>query len=388
MSGTVTPLNPTVPGFPQTNALALNILALQGAQSGVLTDYNQGSIVRTLSQSLGSVVELQGLAESTYAFQSMVYGAMAAVGITPLGATSATGTVTFFSPGPSNQAVLIPSGTLLQTTGGIQFQTTAAVVLASGASSISTSVVAVSGGTASNVPVSGISQILSPLGYPLTVANGIPTGGGAPAESLAGTLSRFAAAIATPGLASPVAVADGPIGLAVGSEVVAWASVYEPWVAAGTGVGSGTAGFTLYIDDGSGSASTALVSAVASAISGNQTLGQYGFRPAGVPYVVSGGTPTYIAVVASGSILPQYASLSGSINTTISGAILTYLQTLPFNTSAVQGNLAATVGNAGGGQIQTLGVILGLTGSSSGLSSVSPGYSGRVICNSLQVNFS
>jgi len=351
-----------------------------GAQSGVLTDYNTGSIIRTLAESLGSPIELQGLAEQTQAYQAMIYGAIAAFGITPLGASFATGTVQFMAPGPATQAVGIPAGTLVQTTGGVQFQTLSGAALASGATFVNTGVIAVSGGTTGNVPASGITQVLTGLSYPLTVINSLPTAGGSNAESLAATLTRFAAAVAAPGVASPVAVANGAIGVSTGTESVRFSNVFEPWIASS---GVSGMGFQLYIDDGTGTASSALIAAVQAAISGTP-----GFRPAGVPYSINAAAPVYASVSVSGSMLPQFDSASGTIASAVSGALQSYVGGFVFDQTLFQGNLSAVVGNAGAGQLGSFSVTLSMASGASGISSLTGSYSGRVVLSSLQVNIS
>lgn len=349
-------------------------------QSSILTDYNPGSIIRTIAEGLGSVVELQGVSEQTLAFQAMIYGTMAAFGVVPLGATSATGLVIFTAPGPATQAVSIPVGTLLSTNGGVQFSVVSGVALASGASMVQTTVQAVSGGTGGNVAASGITQILSGLGYPFTVLNPLPTAGGANAETLAGTLARFAAAVAAPGLCSLVAVANGAIGITVGTERVLFSNCYEGWIAAGSGIGSGQAGFTLYIDDGTGSASSGLIAAVDAAISGNP-----GFRPVGVPFRVASTAPVFASVSVSGAMIPAYDNASGTTAIAISNAIINYAGSLPISGTLYAGNLAAVVGTAGEGQLASFTV--SLSGSAgSGLSSVSAPFSGRVILSTLNIN--
>lgn len=389
MSGsTSNPLSPTVAAYPTTTDAALAVLALMGAQSGVLSDYNPGSIVRTQAESLGSVLELQGIAEQTTTFQTMVYGALTALGITPLAAQAATGLINLSTPGPTSQAILIPGGTLLQTAGGIQFQTLSGAIIASGQSSIQTAIQAVSGGTSSNVASGTITQLLTSIAYPVSVSNPIATAGGANAESLATTLARFAAATAAPGLASPYAVANAAIGLSYGTETVKAAEVYEPFAAAGAGNPvSGQAGFTLYIDDGTGTASAGLLSVVASAISSGSAAQGAGFRPAGVPYQVAAVTPTYAVIAVTGSLLPGYGSATGVVVQNISGALATYGASLTIGQVLYQGSLAGVVGDAGQGQLSAFSVTLS-GGPGGGLTSLSPPYSGRVIVSSIAVAFS
>lgn len=382
-----TPLSPTVPAYPTTVDVALGVLALLGAQSGVLSDYNIGSIIRTLSESLGSVIELQGIAEQTLVFQTMVYGALTALSITPLLSTPATGVETFTAPGPVSQTILIPAGSLLQTPGGVQFQTTAGVVMASGTSSVQATIEAVSGGTGGNVGSGTITQLLASIPYPLTVTNLTATAGGANAESLAGTLSRFAGAVAAPGLSSPYAIANAAIGINFGSEVVAQALVYEPWAAAGTGIGSGQAGYTLYIDDGTGGASTGLITAVASAMSSGNASFPLGFRDAGVPFTVAAVAPTLASIIVTGTLLPGYGSATGAVVGNISGSLATYGASLTIGQTLYQGNLGGVVGDAGQGQLQSFTVQLSAA-AGSGLTSLTPPYSGRVIISQISVSFS
>lgn len=387
MSGALNPLSPTVAAYPSTSDTAMAMLALLGAQSGVLTDYNPGSIIRTFSEAVGSVVELQGISEQTLAFQTMVYGALSALNIVPRSATFATGVVTFNAPGPVAQTFTILAGTLLQTPGGVQFQTLTDTLFASGSSSVLANIQSILPGSSANVASGTVTQILSSLVYPLTVINNAPVAGGANAESLATTLSRFAAAVGAPGLTSPYAIANAAYGLSYGTESVVAASVYEPWIAAGSGSGSGQASFVLYIDNGTGGASQSLISAVASAISSGTPSLPSGFRPAGVPFTVASVSPVYAAVSVTGVLAPGFGSATGVIASNTSGAVASYIEGLLIGQTLYQGNLAGVVGDAGQGQLVSFTV--SLSGSpGSGIASLAAPYSGRVILSQIQVNFS
>ncbi len=371
----------SAPSYPNTTDITLAFLALMGAQSGVLTDYNPGSIVRTQAESLGSVIELQGIQEQTLAYQTMVYGAMTAMGITPRGASYATGVVTLSAPGPVPYSIAIASGSIVQTQGGIQFYTITNTSIASGNQSTSVGVQAVSGGVGGNVPAGAITALVTSVGYPITATNGLPTAGGAPAEALSQTLARFAAAVAAPGLCSPVAVANGAIGIITGAESVQFANTYEPWIAAGSGAASGTPGFTLYIDDGTGTASSALITAVENAISGTP-----GFRPVGVPYSVLAGTPVYATISVTGTMLSAYDSASGTTSNAVSGAIVAYASSLPFASTLYLGNISAIIGNAGEGQLANFSAVLSYASGATGVSSITGSYSGRVVLSSVSVS--
>lgn len=127
---------------------------------------------------------------------------------------------------------------------------------------------------------------------------------------------------------------------------------------------------------------------MASAISGSQATNAPGFRPAGMPESVLSTAPTFTNITASGSLLPQYAGLSGSIINSISGAIQSYVAGLAIGVPAFQGSLAAVVGNAGEGQLSSFSLILSYATGATGVSSITPPYSGRVVINDLSVVFS
>ncbi len=385
-------LTPTVAAVPTTQDFASQILATLTSLSGTLTDYNKGSQIRTLAESIGSVIEQQGIWSNSLAFQVLMYGAMGVFGITPYPAFPALGVVTFSTAQgsgafPINQSVSIPAGTILQTSGGVQFSTVSGVTLVSGASTVDSSIAAVVGGTLGNVPIGSISQLVTGLLYPLFVTNSVATSGGANIEQLSQTVARFSAAVSAIGLSSPVAIANAAIGVISSgtSEVVRYSTVYEPFLYAGSGAGSGTAGYSLIIDNGTGTASASLISAVTSVIDGNPSSGQVGYRDAGVPYSVLAvsGTPVVVGVSGVVSSSTTTTVVSGLITQAVSG----YFQ-LPFGTSAQQAEIAQAVGNSVLGLMTTLSVSLYASGSPTAVSGITISASGRIIIGSLNLSLS
>ena len=94
MSDSVTVATP-----PTTAEVAIQVVSYIAGQSGVVTDANIGSQVRTLAEAMGQVAETEGISAFALAVQAMMYGAFAALGIFPLPATQAVG-VLQFSTGP------------------------------------------------------------------------------------------------------------------------------------------------------------------------------------------------------------------------------------------------------------------------------------------------
>lgn len=391
-------LTPTVASVPSATETATTMLSLIAALTGQPVDINIGSQVRTLAESIGSVTEEQGISDQARAVQALAYGAMSLFGISQSQATAATGVVYFATSLPVSgapvapQAVAIPSGTLVQTAGGVQFSTTAAATLASGTASVLVGVVATTAGSLGNVAASAITGTpLTSIGYPLYATNPSATAGGANAGTQSAAMAQFTSKAASLGLCSPVAIANAAIGVVSSGtgETVQFASCYEPWIAAGSGAGSGTAGFTLYVDNGTGTASPSLVAAVQSWISGSVALNQSGYRAAGVPYTVSGTTPVYCSAAVSGTLFPGLLA-SGSVVSAITLGVQNYFDAISIadnpGSIAQQSQIAARVADAGLGAFSSLTVNLYYSGSGTAVPEVSGAVGTRVVLASLAVD--
>lgn len=384
----------TVAAPPATADVLESVLAMMAALSGAPTDYNPGSQIRTMMESVGASIEQQGIGDLTLVTQGIAVGALSLFSISTAPAMQAVGVVTFSTslaqnPPPATQAVQIPAGTIVQTAGGVQFQTTELVILPQGAISVTAPVQAVKGGSLGNVAIGAISQILTGLAYPLVVSNAAPTAGGSDAQSPSQSFSTLASKVASLVGGSPVSIANGAIGVAAAgsAERVVYATVYEPWIAAGNGPGSTTAGWSLYIDNGSGSASQALIAAVKSYVDGDAAQQLVGNRPSGVPYQILAVQPVFanVSVTASVNPLLTTAPVSGAIDT----AIDAYFSGLQFGIPAEQPQISAQVSNAAAGALTSLSVQLFYAASpSAAVNEVSGLAFNRVVLSSLTIDLS
>lgn len=382
----------TVASPPTTAEVAVDEMTWIAAQSGVLTDFNPGSQVRTDAEAAGSVVEMQSVIGQAEAFQAMVYAAWAAFNVIPLPAFSSIGSVMFVTgtgqnPPQAPLPILIPANTVVQTVGGVQFATVENVTLPQGGTFVMAIVSAVVAGSTGNVPAGAITQIASALSYPLQVLNTAAISGGADEETPAQTMARFTAVIGSIGLATPVAIANACIGVAVSgtSETVRYATVFEPWVeAAEAGETNLVAGFEVYVDNGSGSASSALLDAVKAKLDGDFAAGQDGYRPAGVPYSVNAVIPLPCNAVVSGTAV--IAGLEASLNAGGLTAASDYFSSLQFGQPAESTQLTADVANSVAGNITTLSVVL-LDVSGTVVTQITPNGKQRVIPQQIVVDF-
>ncbi len=383
----------TVAAPPDTNSIATQILAAMAAQSGVLTDYNKGSQIRTLAEAQGMIGEMQGVIAQAEAFQAIVYSAFSAYNIFPNPASVAVGQVTFATSFAANataasQSVLIPIGTLVQTTNGVQFVTTQNAILNAGAISINVPVQAVQTGTTGNVSANSINQIISGLPYPLSVSNLYPTSGGAVTESPQSVLSRFTATVAAVNGATPVAIANACIGINVSAtgEAVQYSTVYEPWLAQmASGATTLTPGYAVYVDNGSGSATQALIDAVTTVLNGTYP-NLPGNRPAGVPYSVNAVVPLGAIVIVSGTPTSTNPSAAASLTSSVQLAVSSLFANPIFGQSLSYSQVNATVANAVAGGVSGLTVTLENTSGAS-VTTLSPTAIERIVLQSISINF-
>ncbi len=383
------PYNITVVSPPNTYQVAFDMMAAMAAQSGVVTDYNVGSQVSSLYEALGSPIEMQGTIGQALAFQALVYSAMSIFKIYPIGAIAANGSVTFStgtgsSPPPAPYNITIPQGTIVQTNSGTQYQTTSTVILLAGQTSISATVTAINPGVTGNTGANTITNIPSSLPYFLFVTNPSALTNGENAEQPSQTLGRFIAKINSLGLATPVSIANAVIGVSVSgtTETVMYSTVYEPWIA--TGSVTGQAGYYVYVDNGSGNASTALLDAVQTYLNGSFALNEPGFRPAGVPYEAAAVVPTDVNVTVTG-VANNSTGIIG-LEATVTTAINNFFATLQFGQTLLDGSIIAVVSNVVGGQVSTLNVVL-TNSSGTVITQAVPSDVGRVILSTLSVTF-
>lgn len=353
----------TIATTPDTASTAAAMLAFMAGQSGVLTDYNEGSQIRTQAEAFGQIAEIQGIAAEALAFQVIIYGSWAAFGIEPLGASSSVGTVTFTTaaPGavtfpPTSQAVYIPLGTYVGTTGGAIYQTSVATTIPLNATGISVPVIAVTSGSVGNTPAGTITTILSGLPYPLFVSNPSALTSGTDAETPDQTMTRFTAKALSLATGTPVSIPNACIGIAgAPGETVRYAVCDEPWLRAATPAQQ-EAGFTVYVDNGSGVASAALLAAVTTFLNGAIALQQNGNRPAGVPFSVQAVTPVPWSLQVTATLLDP--TTEAACAALVQTAATAYAASLYFGDDIVFGAINASIANTLAGYTSSLTVQL------------------------------
>lgn len=290
--------------FEQITASMINWMA---STQALASDFNVGSVTRTLLEA--TAMELEELYYRLFAgiHASIPEEAFLAFNFPPLSSSPATATVVFgrTAVDPSND-YLIPAGTLVSTADGIVFQTIANVTLLRNTTSIPASVVAAVSGVSGNVAAGSIATLKSAVVGVQTVSNAAAAMGGVDQESLDSQQIRFAQYVSSLARSPANGIVTGALtaqlhDVASGriTERVIQANLIEPYVSDNTkpiGV------CAVYIDNGSGTASVALVAQAQKIIDGylDPVLGQViGYRAAGVTITVSAVTALSQAVTAT-----------------------------------------------------------------------------------------
>ncbi len=174
------------------NTLIQDMILTARAHTERITDYNVGSVARTLLEAPG--LEIDAL------YQAMYYGLIDAIpaslyegfGFTALPAQAASGYATFTLSAPATTAVTIPQGTVLRIPGGtLTYQTQADAVIAAGASTATVRVAASAVGTAGNRDVHGLQDYSVELSAGIAIDNPQPISGGREAETDEERRTRF-----------------------------------------------------------------------------------------------------------------------------------------------------------------------------------------------------
>lgn len=314
--------------FDQLVASMLNWIA---SVQNKVTDFNVGSVVRTLVESIGMEFEEFYYRMVDAMEREIPNSAYEAFGFPLLAATKATGMVTFGRSSPADQDYLIPSGTLVSTTDGIFYQTIAAVTLTTGLTTVQVGVIASQAGANGNVTANAIVVMNGALLGIETVTNALTLTGGTDQETEDARANRFRTFIdALPrttigglvggALTATVVDAGGTI-----TERVRDAKTVEPYL-----TGDGPRGVvTLYIDNGSGAASSALIAATQTVIDGTPHGVEpvvAGYRAAGITVNVVGVTAVPIAITTTITLSP--GQTSSVVQAAVKNAISAYINGL------------------------------------------------------------
>jgi len=296
-----------------------------------VTDFNEGSIVRTFCEAVGLEVEQLYIRARVGFGIELKEIPFYAFNFSRESAQQASGNVKFTRSGTSGTTD-IPINTLVSTTDGTQFETTAAGQITPGNSeSADIPILAVEGGTDGNVPAATITVLVTPITDVISVTNDASTTGGQNEESEEEYLQRFREFIEGLG--------DSNIsGLVSGAKSVSGvrsASVIEHFPP------SSSYNATVYIDDGAGNASQALIDAVELVLIGDGTSVNPGKKAGGINIQVL--APTKVTINVTVEITGDGTVSEESMEYLTTQAIENYVNNLTIGDDVIYNELVKSI---------------------------------------------
>jgi uncharacterized phage protein gp47/JayE len=325
--------------------LAGEINVAKQVSNGALTDFNPGSVVRTLLEANASEIAelyvqmLQGIMDAIPVATFMAFG------FAPLPAAAATGAVVFSRTATSNSGT-IPAGTVVSATSGVTFETAAAVNLAIGQATANAMVRCTQVGLIGNVPANTITALTGQIGTTgiNAVTNPDEFTNGLDAESTESRRSRFQEYIATLARGTKAAVEYGAKTSAlvdsggVVVERVMTVRCIEFDDNSLVEIGS----IRVVIDNGAGGASAELVEHTQQVIDGYLDAdSRYvaGWKAAGIVATVEAVSQKLVNVTEVVTVLSGYTA--ATVRAAVLSAQRAYVATLSIGASLIRSELIA-----------------------------------------------
>lgn len=301
------------------------------ANQNKITDFNEGSGIRTILEvisQMGEQIYIRGHIGFTEGLKAVPFYAF---NFEKDPASYAAGEVIFSRSGTSG-TINISIGTLVATSDGLQFETTEAGEITGGNSDSSAiDIIATKTGKLYNVPASTIVVIITPISGVETVNNTSATSGGLDEENDAEFLDRFKDYIEGLSKSNESGLRSG----AKGVTGVRSASVIEHFPPSS---GYNT---TIYIDDGAGNASQALIDEVEDVLIGDGTESNPGYKAGGTNLRVLAPTKVTITVTA---IVDDDGSVSReALEYLIKDAINNYINNLGIGDDCIRNRIIEAI---------------------------------------------
>lgn len=324
--------------------LTNNFAAVVQGACRSLIDFSTGSILLSVAEASSAVglwmqwliLQVLALTRAATSNGTDLDSWVADFTLVRLPATVAQGTVTFSRFTPTSQALILP-GAQVKTADGTQTfnviadtaktawnATLGGYVIAAGISSSDATVQAVNSGIQGNVQAGAITLLSSAISFVDTVSNALNFANGIDAESDAALRVRFGLFIQ--GLARGTIAA---IGYAISSVQQGLSWTIQENITVGGGFMPGN--FVVTIDDGSGTPSATLQTAVSAAIAL--------YRPAGSTWTVRAPTVTLATISFSYTTTPT-ANKTAAMTIAVQAAVVAYVNALPDGAPLIYSRIA------------------------------------------------
>lgn len=306
------------------NTLVQDLILTARAHTERITDYNVGSVARTLLEAPG--LEIDAL------YQALYYGLLDAIpiaiyegfGFAALPAQAASGVATLSLAAPLTTETVIPAGTVIRQPGDtLSYLTQADATIPAGDTSITVRIAASVAGTVGNRDAHGLLGYGIALAAPLTVDNPQPIGGGRAAETDEERRLRFIRYLQSLARGTPASLTY----IAGQAQLLSLSGLVMER-AQRVSIEETPGHVNLYIWNGHGQTSTALCAAISRLIEGywDATTQQWipGYRPAGMRVDVLPMTdqPLDVTLEVDAEAADQTAALLAAARSALAAVIL------------------------------------------------------------------
>jgi len=312
-------------------SIAAGLINVVRATTNKVTDFNRGSVIRTMLEATAAEIEELYLQMYLGIKEAIPVSVFTTFGFNRQAAESAGGTIRFSTGGSLASSVIpIPLGTVVRVPGtSLTYATTAASSISIGNSYVDVLVTAQASGLAGNVGADLITELVTPVAGIASVTNPSPFVNGRDVETDDERRVRFQGYISSLARGTKAAIAYGAKtvtltdSLGVITEYVAHANVVEPWVADSA---QPISLVRVYIHNGASATSGTLVTRCQQVIDGYYDGGTAvpGWKAAGVQCIVSAASDQAVNVTGTVTISSGYSSVD--VLAACTNAVKDYLQ--------------------------------------------------------------
>lgn len=304
------------------------------ANTTKVTDFNVGSVVRTMAEASAAEMEELYLQYFIGLREAIPVSVFNTFGFPAIAAESASGVIRFTVSTPATSTITIPGGVIVQVPGGQQvYQTLADNFILTGQTYVDILAAAQSPGVAGNTDAGTITELVSSVTGITSITNPQPFINGRDLETDDERKVRFQGYISTLARGTKAAIEYGAKtakltnSLGVVTEYVAYAGVEEPWIADPT---QPISLVNCYVHNGASATSAGLVNLAQAVINGYfeadgvTPVAGSGWKAAGVKCVVSAAADQPVNVTGVVSVLNGYTA--ATVIAAAGTAVRAYLQ--------------------------------------------------------------
>lgn len=315
------------------SSIAAGLINVVRATTNKVTDFNRGSVIRTMLEATAAEIEELYLQMYLGIKEAIPVSVFTTFGFGRQAAEAASGTIRFSTGGSlASSLIPIPLGTIVRVPGtSLTYATTADTAIAIGNSYVDVLAAAQSIGLAGNVGADLITELVTAVTGIASVTNPSPFINGQDVETDDERRVRFQGFIASLARGTKASIEYGAKtvnltdSLGAITEYVAHANVIEPWV---TDSAQPISLVRVYIHNGASATSGTLVTRCQQVIDGYYDGGTAvpGWKAAGVQCIVSAASDQAVNVTGTVTIAGGYSSVD--VLATCTSAIKDYLQSM------------------------------------------------------------